>query len=719
MTTSPIRFFAAGVLLTGMFTTAQAAQTQSLQYPSARKSDVVDDYHGTKVVDPYRWLEDPDSPESRSWIDAENRLTEGYLADIPARAAIRDRLTKLWNYPKFGAPFRKAGRYFFFKNDGLQNQSVLYKQASLSANPATLLDPNLLSEDGTVALSTLALSDDGRLLAYGTAASGSDWEEFRVRDVATAQDRPDHLKWIKFSGASWTKDGAGFFYSRYPEPTDKALTDVNRFQKLYYHRLGTDQAQDVLVYERPDQPDWGMNAEVTDDGRYAVLTVWLGTDRRNRVYYRDLKSAKRPTVKGDVVRLLDDFDASYAFVGNDGPVFYFLTDLDAPRKRVIAIDTRHPERARWRELIPQGQDVLEGIQIIHDTFVANYMHDAASRLRLYALDGRMLKDLELPTLGSVGSITGERTDDEMFYAFTSFLYPTTIFRYDFRSGTTSVFKAPTIDFDPSGYETKQVFYTSKDGTRVPMFITYKKGLALDGSNPTLLYGYGGFNISLTPSFSVANLVWLEMGGVYAQPNLRGGGEYGEEWHQAGMLDRKQNVFDDFIAAAEYLIAQRYTSTPKLAIAGGSNGGLLVGAAMTQRPDLFGAALPAVGVMDMLRFHKFTIGWAWVTDYGSADSASQFPYLYKYSPLHNLRAGTKYPATLVTTADHDDRVVPGHSFKFTATLQAAQAGPAPVLIEIETKAGHGAGKPTSKIIEEQADRFAFLVRNLEMQVGGGR
>ena len=713
MTTSPTRYFAAGVLLTGMFTNARPSQAQTLQYPSARKSDVVDDYHGTKVADPYRWLEDPDSPESRSWIEAENRLTNAYLADIPARGRIRDRLTKLWNYPKFGAPFRKAGRYFFFKNDGLQNQSVLYKQASLAANPETLLDPNLLSEDGTVALSSLAVSDDGRLLAYGTAASGSDWEEFRVRDVATGQDRPDHLKWIKFSGASWTKDGAGFFYSRYPEPTEKALTDVNRFQKLYYHRLGTDQAEDVLVYERPDQPDWGMNAEVTDDGRYAILNVWLGTDRRNRVYYRDLKSAKRPTVKGDVVRLLDDFDASYAFVGSDGPVFYFLTDLDAPRKRVIAIDTRHPERGRWREVIPQGPDVLEGVQIIHDTFVANYMHDAASRLRLFALDGRMLKDLELPTLGSIGSITGERKDDEMFYAFTSFLYPTTIFRYDFRSGTTSVFKAPAIDFDPSGYETKQVFYTSKDGTRVPMFITHKKGLALDGTNPTLLYGYGGFNISLTPSFSVGTLVWLEMGGVYAQPNLRGGGEYGEEWHQAGMLDRKQNVFDDFIAAAEYLVAQRYTSSQKLAIAGGSNGGLLVGAALTQRPELFGAALPAVGVMDMLRFHKFTIGWAWVTDYGSADSASQFPYLYKYSPLHNIRAGTKYPATLVTTADHDDRVVPGHSFKFTATLQAAQAGPEPVLIEIETKAGHGAGKPTSKIIEEQADRFAFLVRNLGM------
>ncbi len=714
MTTSPIRFLAAGVLLTGMSMSARPSQAQTLQYPSARKGDVVDDYHGTKVADPYRWLEDPDSPESRSWIEAENRLTNAYLADIPARAVIRDRLTKLWNYPKFGSPFRKAGRYFFFKNDGLQNQSVLYKQTSLSADPETLLDPNLLSEDGTVALSTLAVTDDGRLLAYGTAASGSDWEEFHVRDVATGKDRPDHLKWIKFSGASWTKDGAGFLYSRYPEPADKALTDVNRFQRLYYHRLGTDQAQDVLVYERPDQPDWGMNAEVTDDGRYAVLTVWLGTDRRNRVYYLDLKSAKRPTLKGAVVRLLDDFDASYAFVGNDGPVFYFLTDLDAPRKRVIAIDTRRPERTRWREVIPQGQDVLEGVQIIHDTFVANFMHDAASRLRLFALDGSMLKDLDLPTLGSIGSITGERKDDEMFYAFTSFLYPTTIFRYDFRSATTSVFKAPTIDFDPSGYETKQVFYTSKDGARVPMFITHKKGLVLDGSHPTLLYGYGGFNISITPSFSVGTLVWLEMGGVYAVPNLRGGGEYGEEWHQAGMLGRKQNVFDDFIAAAEYLIAERYTSTPKLAIAGGSNGGLLVGAAMTQRPELFGAALPAVGVMDMLRFHKFTIGWAWVTDYGSADSASQFPYLYKYSPLHNIRSGTKYPATLVTTADHDDRVVPGHSFKFTATLQAAQVGPDPVLIEIETKAGHGAGKPTSKVIEEQADRFAFLVKNLGMQ-----
>ncbi len=710
-------FLRSGVLLTGIVLggAAQAAPGQTIQYPPARKSDVVDDYHGTQVPDPYRWLEDPDAPDTRVWIDAENGITESYLAQIPQRVAIRERLTRLWNYPKYGAPFHKAGRYFFFKNDGLQNQSVLYKQASLVADPELLLDPNVLSPDGTVALSTLAVSEDGRLLAYGTSASGSDWEEFHVRDIATARDRSDHLRWIKFSGASWTHDGRGFFYSRYPEPTDKALTSVNRFQKVYYHRLGTPQAQDVLVYERPDQPEWGFGAEVTDDGRYLVMNVWLGTDRRNRVHYLDLRSAARPAVTGAVTRLLDEFDAGYGFIGNDGPVFYFLTDLDAPRKRVIAIDTRQPERARWREIIPQGEDVLEGVRIIHDVFVAHYMHDAHSRLRLFGLDGRFLKDVGLPTLGTVASISGERKDDAMFYAFTSFLYPTTIFRYDFKDGTSSVFKAPAIDFDPSAYETKQVFYASKDGTRVPMFLTHKKGVKLDGSNPTYLYGYGGFNISLTPSFSVSVLAWLELGGVYAMPNLRGGGEYGEEWHQAGMHEKKQNVFDDFIAAAEYLIAQGYTTPAKLAIGGGSNGGLLVGAAITQRPELFGAALPAVGVMDMLRFHKFTIGWAWVTEYGSADSAAQFPYLYKYSPLHNLKAGTRYPATLITTADHDDRVVPGHSFKFAAALQAAQAGPAPVLIEIETKAGHGAGKPTSKVIEEQADRWAFLVRNLGMAV----
>ncbi|HEV2672054.1 MAG TPA: prolyl oligopeptidase family serine peptidase [Gemmatimonadales bacterium] len=689
---------------------------QSLTYPTARKSDVVDDYHGTKVADPYRWLEDVDSPETRNWVEAENRVTFAYLDQIPERARIRARLTQLWDYPKYGAPFKKGGRYFFFKNAGLQNQAVLYKQNSLTAEPEVLLDPNSLSADGTVALSTLALAEDGRTMVYGTSGSGSDWQEFRVRDVATGKDRGDHLKWIKFSGAAWTHDGAGFFYSRYPEPAAGAdpLLEVNRNQKVYYHRLGTDQSADRLVYERPDHPDWGFSAEVSADGRYAVYTVWLGTDRRNRVYYQDLAAANRPKLDAPVVRLLDDFDASYGFLGNDGPVFYFQTDHTAPRGRVIAVDTRHAEQTAWREIVAQAPDVLEGSQIIHDTFVLRYLHDAASQLKLVALDGKPTGDVALPTLGSIAQVTGERRDSEMFYAFTSFLYPTTIFRHDFATGRSTVFKAPEIAFDPSGYETIQVFYRSKDGTRAPLFLTYKKGLKQDGSNPTYLYGYGGFNINMTPGFSIGVLDWLEMGGVYAQAVLRGGSEYGEEWHQAGMLDRKQNVFDDFIAAAEYVIAAGYTSSPKLAIGGGSNGGLLVGAVLNQRPDLFGAALPAVGVMDMLRFHKFTIGWAWVTEYGSADSVGQFPFLYKYSPLHNMKPGT-YPPVLITTADHDDRVVPGHSFKYAAALQATQAGPAPVLIRIETKAGHGAGKPTAKIIEEQTDRWAFLVHNLHMQL----
>jgi prolyl oligopeptidase len=672
---------------------------------------VVEHYHGVAVPDPYRWLEDPHAPATRRWIEAQNRLTAAYLSAVPEREPIRERLTRLWNYPKYGTPFRKGGRYFYLKNDGLQNQAVLYTQRTLTDPPAVLLDPNALAADGTVALSTLAVSDDGQFLVYGTTRSGSDWEEFHVREIATARDRPDHLRWIKFSGASWTKDGAGFFYSRYPTPSDHALTDVNRFQKVYYHRLGTDQAADLLVYERPDQPDWGMHAEVTDDGRYAVLHVWLGTDRRNRVYYLDLGDPSAPRVHGDIVALLDDFDAAYTLVGNDGPVWYFLTDLDAPRKRVIAIDIERPERARWRELVAQGADVLESVLLVHDTFVANLMRDAASRLRLYARDGTLLEELALPALGTVSAISGERSDDELFYAFTSFLYPSTIFRYDFLRARTSVFQAPAIAFDPSTYETMQLFYTSRDGTRVPMFLTQRRGLRRDGSTPTLLYGYGGFNVSLTPSFSIAMVVWLELGGAYAVPNLRGGGEYGEEWHQAGMFAQKQNVFDDFIAAAEYLVGEGYTSPAKLAIAGGSNGGLLVGAAMTQRPELFGAALPAVGVLDMLRFHRFTIGWAWVTEYGSADEAAQFPYLYAYSPLHNLRSGTAYPATFITTADHDDRVVPAHSFKFAAALQAAQAGPQPILIQIETQAGHGAGKPTTKLIDEQVDRLAFLVRTL--------
>jgi prolyl oligopeptidase len=694
------------------------AQQPQCTVPQARTVDVVDDYHGTEVPDPYRWLEDVDAVETLAWIEAENCSTFAYLSAIPERDSIKQRLTELWDYPRYGAPFRKGGRYFYFKNDGLQNQSVLYMQESLESEAMVLLDPNTLAEDGTVALATTAPSDDGRLLAYGTATSGSDWREFYVRDVATRRDLADRLRWIKFSGISWTRDGAGFFYSRYPAPSGTdTLRSANRDQKLYYHRIGTEQSQDVLVYERPDQPEWGFSGEVTDDGRYLVVSVWQGTDRRNRVHYMDLGDANRPRLDAEMIRLLDDFDASYSFVGNDGPVFYFRTDLDAPKGRLIAIDITQPERAQWQEIIPEETDVLRLVQIVHDTFIANYLRDAHTRITLFTMDGQRLADLELPTLGSVGGVSGEREDDEMFYAFTSYLYPTTIFRYDFTTNAASVFKAPDIDFDAAAYETKQVFYTSKDGTRVPMFITHRRGLTLDGSNPTYLYGYGGFNISLTPRFSVSNLVWLEMGGVYAVANLRGGGEYGEEWHRAGMLENKQNVFDDFIAAAEYLIEEGYTSPPRLAIGGRSNGGLLVGAVLNQRPELFGAALPAVGVMDMLRFHKFTIGWAWTSDYGSPDDPEQFPFIYAYSPYHNIKPGTRYPATLVTTADHDDRVVPGHSFKYAARLQAAQAGDAPILIRIQTKAGHGAGKPTSMIIEEQADRWAFLMANLNMRKPG--
>lgn len=688
---------------------------QPLRYPESRRGDQVDDYHGTPVADPYRWLEDVDAPDTRAWIEAENALTFGFLAGIPEREAIRRRLTALWDYPRYGTPFKKRGQYFFFKNDGLQNQAVLYRQASRGAEPSVLVDPNALSPDGTVALSTLALSEDARFLAYATAASGSDWNDIHVREVATCTDGPDLLRWMKFSEIAWTHDHAGFFYSRYPAPAeDNPLLAVNRFHRLYYHRLGTTQDEDRLVYERPDQPDWGIGARVTEDGRYLVLTLWLGTDRRNRVYYLDLVDPLHPRLGGIPVRLLDAFDASYGFVASEGDRFYFRTDLDAPRGRLVAVDLDHSERTAWREIIPQSPDMLESATLVHGTFVTTYLEDAHSRLRLFTQDGASAGDIPLPTLGSAAGLSAESArDTELFFSFTSYLAPTTIYRHDFITGHTEVFKAPQLQFDAAPYVTEQVFSLSKDGTRIPMFLTHRRDLALDGTNPVYLTGYGGFDISLTPAFSPSVLVWLELGGVFAVATLRGGGEYGEDWHSAGMHEKKQTVFDDFLAAAEWLIARGYTTPPRLAIGGGSNGGLLVGAAITQRPDLFGAVLPAVGVLDMLRFHRFTIGWAWVTEYGSADDATQFPYLYAYSPLHRLRPGTAYPATLATTADHDDRVVPGHSFKFIAALQAAQAGPQPVLIRIETKAGHGAGKPTTKLIEEAADRWAFLVKVLDL------
>ncbi|WP_414550644.1 prolyl oligopeptidase family serine peptidase [Anabaena sp. CCY 0017] len=680
-----------------------------MSYPISNKSNQVDNYHGTLVADPYRWLEDPDSAETRSWISAENQITFAYLNEIPAREKIKQRLTKLWDYEKYGIPFKEGNNYFYFKNDGLQNQSVLYTLKTLDAEPKVLIDPNQLSTDGTIALSGLAISDNGQLLAYGLSSSGSDWQEWKVRDVETGEDLQDHLKWIKFSGASWTKDNQGFFYSRYDEPNEKTkLEDVNYYQKLYYHQLGTSQSEDILIYHRDDQKEWGFSGNVTEDGSYLIISIWLGTDAKNLVFYKDLTNHN-----AEVVELINQFEADYSFIEHDDHIFYFRTDLNAPRGRLIAIDIKNPAQENWQEIIPQSVATLESANILNNQFVVDFLQDARTQIKIFDLNGALVREVELPGLGSAGGFGGKRDDTETFYSFTSFTTPGTIYRYNMVTGESQLFRQSQVDFNPDDYETKQIFYSSKDGTQVPMFITHKKGIQLDGNNPTYLYAYGGFNASMTPSFSVSTLVWMEMGGVYALPNIRGGGEYGEEWHQAGMKEKKQNVFDDFIAAAEWLIANNYTRPAKLAIAGGSNGGLLVGACMTQRPELFGAALPAVGVMDMLRFHKFTIGWAWVPEYGSPDNPEEFPALYSYSPLHNLKSGTAYPATLITTADHDDRVVPAHSFKFAATLQAHHAGDAPVLIRIETKAGHGAGKPTTKIIEEAADKWAFLVRNLEV------
>ena len=685
------------------------SEAQRLQYPESRTVDQVDDYHGRKIADPYRWLEEPDSPETKAWVAAQNKTVEEYLGEVSARPRIKSRLTELWNYVRYGVPTVRGGRYFYSRNDGLQNQAILYTADSLTDEPRVLLDPNKLSADGTVALSGYELTDDGKLMAYSLAEAGSDWETWRVRDVATAQDLPDEIRWVKFSGASWTPDGKSFYYSRYDEPKSGAeFTDSNYYQKLYLHKLGTPQADDKLIYERKDQKEWGFGGYVTEDGRYLVISVWRGTNPNNQVFYQDLAAPDAP-----VVELIQGYHAEYTFLANDGPLFYFKTDLDAPRYRVIAIDVTKPTERR--EVIPQGEGVLESADLFGDRVFCVYMTDAHNRVSEFGLDGKLRRELKLPGIGTVGGFAGLRSAKETFYSFTGYTTPPIIFRYDLATDSQTVFREAQVAFDPQEYETKQIFYSSRDGTRVPMFITHKKGLKLDGSNPTILYGYGGFNISLTPSFSAGRLAWLEMGGVLAIPNLRGGGEYGREWHEAGMIEKKQNVFDDFIAAAERLISDGYTRPDRLAISGGSNGGLLVGACLTQRPELFGAALPDVGVLDMLRFHKFTIGWAWVSEYGSADDAKQFETLVKYSPLHNLRPGGKYPAVLVTTADHDDRVVPAHSFKFTAALQQAQAGDAPILIRIETSAGHGAGTPTSKQIDELADTYAFLVRALKLDV----
>lgn len=683
--------------------TQSCNQPQKINYPETKKTDVTDNYHGTQVADPYRWLENDTSAETAAWVEAQNKVTLGYLQQIPFREQIKNRLTKIWDYPKYSVTFKKGNRYFYFKNDGMQNQSVMYVQESLEAEPKVLLDPNKFSEDGTVALSNYDISKDGKYLAYGISRGGSDWNEIMVMEVESGNKLDDHLKWIKFSGISWKNDG--FYYSRYDEPKGSELSGKNEFHKVYYHKIGTPQAEDKLVYENKNFPLRNYYASTTDDERFLILYE-SDTTKGNALHYMDL-TAKNP----QFATIVADFDNEYGVIDNIDGNFLVRTNYKAPKYQLVMIDPANAARENWKTLLPEEQEVLEGIALIGGKIVAEYMKDACSKAYIYDMAGKKLDELNLPGIGTLGGLNGHKDDNIAVYGYSSFTFPSTIYKYDIEKNESVIYRDPKVDFDASLYETKQIFYESKDGTKVPMFIVHKKGLAMNGKNPTLLYGYGGFNVSMTPGFSTSRLILLEQGGVFAMANLRGGGEYGEDWHLAGTKERKQNVFDDFIAAAEYLIQNGYTSPDYMAINGGSNGGLLVGACMIQRPDLFRVALPAVGVMDMLRYHRFTIGWAWVSDYGSSDNAGDFAYLIKYSPLHNLKKGTCYPATMVTTADHDDRVVPAHSFKFAATLQEAQNCSNPVLIRIETKAGHGAGKPTAKIIEELADFYSFIFYNM--------
>jgi prolyl oligopeptidase len=686
------------ILLSGI------TSARKLTYPPARMDSMVDDYFGTKVPDPYRWLENPDFPETQVWVEAENKLTHDYLNAIPVREKIKTRLTELMNFPRYSTPTKRGDRYFFSKNDGLQNQSVFYMQKSLTGEPEVVLDPNKLSPDGTIALTLESFSKDGELLAYALSKSGSDWQEIRILNVDTEKEYPETIKWCKFTDVAWKDDRSGFFYNRYPEPGSIPEEDQYSYNKVYFHKLNTPQAEDQLVYEDPVNKELSFTPFITEDGKYLVLNVELGTDPKNRIYYREVGS------KGPFIKLLAKADANYTFINSLDTLFYFRTDLDAPNGKVIQINLKNPDPRNWKIIIPQTDEVLSDARMVDDQLVLVLMQDAHDKLKLYDFSGNFKKEIELQDLGSINSISGRRTDKEMFFDFTSFLYPTTILRYDFGTGEVSTFYQPEIDFIFSDYESQQVFYESKDGTRIPMFIVHKKGLKLDHSNPVLLTGYGGFNISEKPYFSISRLIWLENGGIFALANLRGGNEYGEAWHQAGMLDRKQNVFDDFISAGEWLIQNRYTSTNKLAIIGGSNGGLLVAACEVQRPELYGAVICQVPLTDMLRYQKFTVGRYWIPEYGDATrSKEEFGYIYAYSPLQNVKKGIAYPPTLITTADSDDRVAPLHAKKFAAALQAANAGNNPILLRVETKAGHGGGKPTTKIIDEQSDTYAFLFK----------
>jgi len=692
--------FSLGCMLVG-------ALNAQLKYPTTKKTDSSDNYHGTVVADPYRWLEDDNSPETKAWVKEQNKVTFDYLASIPYRDKVRQRLKEVWNYARYGAPSRHGNYLYYSKNDGLQNQSVWYRQPIGSDKPELFLDPNKLSEDGTVSLGSAGFNKKGTLLAYAVQKGGSDWQEGYVMDVTKKEKLPDSLKWIKFTGFSWKGD-EGFFYSRYPEPqAGENLKGKNLNHAVYFHKLGTPQSADELIYVDKEHPQRFANAALTEDERFLVLNVSEGTSG-SEIWVRDLKGDQK-----DFTRIIKGFDTEAGVIENVGDQILVQTNDGAPNYKLVLIDPKNPTKEAWKTVIPEAKEVLQGVSTGGGYLFAIYLKDASSKVYQYNMDGKKIREITLPGIGTASGFGAKKEDKEFYYSFTSYNYPTTIFKYNIATGQSTLYRKSEAKFNPEDFEVKQVFFTSKDGTNVPMFITHKKGLVLNGQNPVLMYGYGGFNVSETPVFSVSNLFFVEQGGVYVDVVLRGGSEYGEEWHKAGMLDKKQNVFDDFIGAAEWLIKNKYTNPGKLAITGGSNGGLLVGAVMTQRPELFKVAIPQVGVLDMLRYHKFTIGYAWAVEYGSSDNPEQFAYLYKYSPLHNLKKGVQYPATLITTADHDDRVVPAHSFKFAAALQEANGGNNPSLIRIETNAGHGGGMPTSKRIDLLTDIWSFAMYNIGM------
>jgi len=681
----------------------------SLNYPETKKVDTVTNYFGTEVKDPYRWLEDDRSEETGEWVKAQNEVTFDYLNSIPYKKELEERLSEIWNYEKISAPFKEGDYTYFYKNDGLQNQYVVYRKKSEDGETEVFLDPNKFSEDGTTSLAGLSFSKDGSKAAYSISEGGSDWRKVIIIDAENKERVEDTLQNVKFSGISW-KGNEGFYYSSYEKPEGSELSAKTDQHRLFYHKLGTPQSEDKVIFgDTEAQKHRYVGGSVSEDDRFLFISARNSTSG-GKLFMKDLSKTN-----SELVTVLDHEDSDTYVIENKGSKLFIVTNLEAPNRKVVTVDAANPSPENWEDFISETQNVLSP-STGGGYFFAKYMVDAVSEVKQYDYDGELVREVELPGVGSAGGFGTKKENEELYYSFTNYVTPGTIYKYDIEEGTSEVYNKPNIKFNPEDYESKQVFYTSKDGTKVPMIITHKKGLELNGKNPTMLYGYGGFNVSLTPSFSTANAIWMEQGGVYAVPNLRGGGEYGKEWHDAGIKLKKQNVFDDFIAAAEYLIEENYTSSDYLAIRGGSNGGLLVGATMTQRPDLMKVALPAVGVMDMLRYHTFTAGAGWAYDYGtSQDSKEMFEYLYNYSPVHSIKEGTEYPATLVTTGDHDDRVVPAHSFKFAAELQDKQAGENPTLIRIETKAGHGAGKPTSMIIEEYADIFGFTLYNMGFEV----